>query len=62
MNTGMPTEGFTTGFHNLRHTLGARLRSVGAPDYIISQFLGHTGASITQHYSAADFRTMLRFA
>ncbi len=28
---GLPTEGFTSGFHNLRHTLGARLRSVGAP-------------------------------
>jgi integrase len=59
---GLPTDGFVCGPHNLRHTLGHRLRRAEAPDYIIGVFLGHASTDITEHYSAADITTMLKFA
>lgn len=58
----LPTEGFTSGPHNLRHTLGARLRKVAAPEYIISLFLGHISTTVTQHYSSADIEILIEFA
>lgn len=60
--TGLPTKGFVSGPHNLRNTLGHRLRATGAPDYIIAQFLGHTTKNITQQYSSADIKVMMKFA
>lgn len=40
--------------HDLRHTVGMRLREAGVPETTIADILWHTKATITQHYSVAQ--------
>lgn len=40
--------------HDLRHTVGMRLREAGVPESTISDLLWHSRRSMTQHYSLAQ--------
>lgn len=42
--------------HDLRHTVGMRLREAGVREETISAVLWHTTASMTQHYSQASVK------
>lgn len=44
--------------HNLRHTCGGLLHSLGAPQDIIGGILGHGPQTITGHYAPPDIETM----
>lgn len=44
--------------HDLRHTLGMRLREAGVAEGTISDLLWHTAGSITQHYSVAQLQEL----
>ena len=57
---GLPTEkGILKGVHNLRHTFGKRLRSVGVPLETRKALLGHANGDITTHYSAAEISELI---
>jgi integrase len=49
-------------FHDLRHTIGHRLRAIGAPVEDRKALPGHTSGEITTHYSAAELGTLLKWA
>jgi integrase len=57
---GLPTEGFVSGPHNLRNTLASRLQKVGASEFVVAQFLGHKKTSVTQHYTSADVKELIK--
>ena len=40
--------------HDLRHTLGMRLREAGVPESTVADILWHSNASMTRHYSVAQ--------
>jgi hypothetical protein len=40
--------------HDLRHTVGMRLRETGVPEGTIADILWHSKKSMTQHYSMAQ--------
>lgn len=40
--------------HDLRHTVGMRLREVGVPESTVADVLWHSVKSMTQHYSVAQ--------
>lgn len=40
--------------HDLRHTVGMRLREMGVPEGTIADVLWHSKQSMTQHYSVAQ--------
>jgi integrase len=40
--------------HDLRHTVGMRLREAGVPESTIGDILWHTSPSITRHYTVAQ--------
>lgn len=40
--------------HDLRHTVGMRLREAGLPESAISDLLWHATKTITLHYSVAQ--------
>ena len=44
--------------HDLKHTLGRRLRAAGIPKETRSVLLGHTNGDITTHYSAAEIEEL----
>ena len=45
--------------HDLRHTLGMRLREVGVMENTIAENLWHSiGRNVTRHYSAAQVREL----
>lgn len=46
------------GVHNLKHTLGRRLRAVGCPNETRKVLLGHKDGDITTHYSAAEIEEL----
>lgn len=46
--------------HDLRHTVGMRLREAGVAEATISDILWHTRAGMTAHYSVAQVRKSLR--
>jgi integrase len=53
-------EGFRTlHVHDLRHTVGRRLRAAGVALETRQAILGHKSGSITTHYSAAELRELL---
>ena len=53
-------EGFRTlHVHDLRHTVGRRLRAAGVGLETRQAILGHKSGSITTHYSAAELRELL---
>jgi len=55
-----PPEGFRTlHVHDLRHTVGRRLRAAGVALETRQAILGHKSGSITTHYSAAELRELL---
>jgi integrase len=55
-----PPEGFKTlHVHDLRHTVGRRLRAAGVLHETRQAILGHKSGSITTHYSAAELRELL---
>ena len=45
--------------HDLRHTVGRRLRAAGASLETRQAILGHKSGSITTHYSAAELRELV---
>lgn len=58
---GLPTEiGILKGVHNLRHTLGRRLRGAGVPLETRKAILGHANGDITTHYSAAELQELMK--
>jgi integrase len=40
--------------HDLRHTVGMRLREAGVPESTVADILWHSTKSMTQHYSVAQ--------
>ena len=53
-------EGFRTlHVHDLRHTVGRRLRAAGVSLETRQAILGHKSGSITNHYSAAELRELI---
>jgi integrase len=53
-------EGFRTlHVHNLRHTVGRRLRALKVPFETRQDVLGHKNGNITTHYSAAEVSELL---
>ena len=59
----LPVEkGILKGVHNLRHTFGKRLRSVGVPLETRKALLGHAIGDITTHYSAAELAELITAA
>ena len=46
-------------FHDLRHTVGMRLREASVPENTISDVLWHRRASMTGHYSSVQLRELL---
>lgn len=40
--------------HDLRHTVGMRLREAGVPESTVSEVLWHSKKNVTQHYSMAQ--------
>lgn len=57
---GLPTDGrYSKGPHNLRHTFGRRLRSVGVPLETRKALLHHADGDITLHYSPAELGELI---
>jgi len=55
-----PPEGFRTlHVHDLRHTVGRRLRAAGVAHETRQVILGHKNGSITTHYSAGELRELV---
>lgn len=55
-----PPEGFKTlHVHDLRHTVGRRLRAARVAHETRQAILGHKSGSITTHYSAAELRELI---
>src|SRR5207253_2237279 len=48
--------------HDLKHTLGYRLRAVGVQFEDRQSLLGHKAAHVTTHYSAADISNLISCA
>lgn len=46
--------------HDLRHTVGMRLREAGAAEATVADLLWHSGGSITAHYSMAQLAELHR--
>jgi len=46
------------GIHNLRHTYAQRLRAAGVPDEDRRALLGHSNASLSQHYALPDIERL----
>ena len=45
--------------HDLRHTVGMRLRETGVREETISDILWHSRGTMTSHYSVAQVRELL---
>ena len=52
-------QGILKGVHNLRHTLGRRLRGADVALETRKALLGHADRDITTHYSAAELSELL---
>lgn len=48
--------------HDLKHTLGRRLRAAGVSFEDRQDLLGHRSARITTHYSGAELQRLIRAA
>lgn len=48
------------GPHNLRHTFGRRLRAADVPHETRKVLMGHVNGDVTTHYSAAEFRELIK--
>lgn len=60
---GLPTgPEVLKGVHNLRHTFGRRLRSMGVPLETRKTLLGHANGDITTHYSVAEVGELIEAA
>ena len=46
------------GIHNLRHTYAQRLRAAGVPEEDRNALLGHSNASLSQHYALPDIERL----
>lgn len=56
---GLPVDDkILRGVHNLKHTLGRRLRAAGCPLETRKVLLGHKDGDITSHYSAAELEEL----
>ena len=47
------------GVHNLKHTLGRRLRAAGVPLETRRVLLGHKNGDITSHYSVPEIQKLI---
>jgi len=62
IKAGLPVQDdIRRGVHNLKHTLGRRLRAVGCPTETRKALPGHTNGDITTHYSAAELEELERW-
>jgi len=60
---GVPVNGeYLRGPHNIKHTLGRRLRAAGVSFEDRQDLLGHRSARITTHYSGAELQGLIRAA
>lgn len=60
---GMPSSPMIMkGMHNLRHTFAHRLRSAGVPQEDRDALLGHSNASLSQHYATPDIERLTGMA
>jgi len=58
-NAGMPDDPLIRkGIHNLRHTYAHRLRAAGVPVEDRDKLLGHSNASLSQHYALPDIERL----
>lgn len=57
--SGLPTEGYLHGVHNLRHTFARRLRAAGVGMETRKALMDHATGDITTHYSAAEIGELL---
>jgi integrase len=61
-NAGLPvSKDIRRGVHNLKHTVGRRLRAVGCPVETRKVLMGHKDGDITTHYSAAELDELLHW-
>ncbi|MEW8119899.1 MAG: tyrosine-type recombinase/integrase [Candidatus Thiodiazotropha sp.] len=61
-DVGLPvSKDIRRGVHNLKHTVGRRLRAVGCPMETRKVLLGHKDGDITTHYSAAELNELLHW-
>ncbi len=57
---GLPTSSrYLQGVHNLRHTVGRRLRAAGVTNETRKVILGHKNGDVTSHYSATEIGELL---
>ncbi len=60
INAGLPVDGsYNKGPHNLKHTFGRRLRSVGVSLETRKVLLHHKSGDITTHYSGAELSELI---
>src|SRR5690606_32009400 len=57
--SGLPTDGYLHGVHNLRHTFARRLRAAGVGMETRKALMDHATGDITTHYSAAEIGELL---
>jgi hypothetical protein len=48
--------------HDLRHTFATRLRLAGVPQEDRNALMGHSGASMAEHYAAGDIGRLIKLA
>ncbi len=57
---GLPVDPeWLRGVHNLKHTLGRRLRAAGVPLETRRVLLGHKNGDVTSHYSVPEIRELI---
>lgn len=60
IGSACPPEFASLRVHDLRHTVGRRLRVAGASDMDIADVLGHSKQSLSRHYSDAEITHLYR--
>lgn len=62
-DAGMPSDPLIRkGIHNLRHTFAHRLRAAGVPVEDRDALMGHSNASLSQHYALPDIERLQEMA
>ena len=62
-DAGLPSDPLIRkGIHNLRHTFAHRLRAADVPVEDRDALMGHSNASLSQHYALPDIERLQRMA